>query len=68
MHPERIKAELRMRDWTYRRIAARLGIDPSTVSHVVSARRSERVQTFIAGLLRKRPEDLWPERYGRKAA
>ena len=63
MHPEQIKAEIRMRGTTPSAIADQLGLTRTTVSQVISGRGySARVAEHIAKFLNKRVEDIWPHR------
>ncbi len=65
MHPEQIKAEIRMRGTTPAAIADSLKLSRMTVSNVIHSRsKSRRVATAIARLIKKPIEQIWPERYG----
>ena len=62
MHPEQIKAELRMRGWTLSALADSLQINLSTVSGVVAGyRTSAPVKEAIARLLDKQTKEIWPQ-------
>lgn len=63
MHPEDIKAALRKHGMTQAGLAKRLVLDESTISQVIHARRSRRIEKEIARILKVKPEVLWPERY-----
>ncbi len=61
MHPELIKAELRIKGITPAVIAERLDLHYSTVSQVIrGVGTSARVQKAIAKVLGKPVADLWP--------
>jgi lambda repressor-like predicted transcriptional regulator len=61
MHPELIKAELRIKGITPAVIAERLDLHYSTVSQVIrGVGTSARVQKAIAKVLGKTVTDLWP--------
>lgn len=61
MHPELIKAELRIKGVTPAVIAERLDLHYSTVSQVIrGVGTSARVQKAIAKVLGKTVADLWP--------
>jgi len=61
MHPEQIKAEMRMRGYTQARLADEMGVKKSTVSQVISGTgKSLPIQTAIAKLLGKKITELWP--------
>lgn len=64
MHPEQIKAEIRMKDTTPAAIADALGLSRMTVSNVIHARiTSRRVANKISELIGKPVSQLWPGRY-----
>lgn len=63
-HPEDIKAELRKRYGTIRKVAASWGLTQPTVSNVlVDAGRSMRVERMISETLEVPLHELWPERW-----
>lgn len=67
MHPEQIKAEIRMQGTTPAAIADSLGLSRMTVSNVIHGRTtSTRVATVIAKLIKKPVATLWPVQYGPK--
>ncbi|MBF9263374.1 helix-turn-helix domain-containing protein [Paracidovorax cattleyae] len=62
MHPEQIKAEIRMRETTPAAIADELGVSRSMVSHVINGvAKSARIAEHIAKLVGKSTSQLWPE-------
>jgi lambda repressor-like predicted transcriptional regulator len=62
MHPEEIKAALRMRRVTQVVLAEELKVAPSSINQTISGRiRSERIQARISQLLEKPIEEIWPE-------
>ncbi len=62
MHPELIKAELKVAGWTQAELARELDVSPSFVSSVIHGRsRSARVQRTIAGLIGRRQAQVFPE-------
>lgn len=61
MHPEEIKAAIRIRGVTPAVIADHLGLTPSTVSRVIHGDTvSARVRQHIAELIGKPVATLWP--------
>lgn len=61
MHPEQIKAAMRMAGTTHAGLADELNISPSTVSQVVNGTcTSARVQARIAELTGLAVSTLWP--------
>lgn len=65
MHPEQIKAEIRMRGTTPAAIADNLGISRMTVSNVIHGRtKSFRVASAISTLIKKPTATIWPVQYG----
>lgn len=61
MHPEQIKAAIRMRDTTPAAIADELGVSKSMVSHVISgAAKSARIAQYISALINIPVDTLWP--------
>lgn len=64
MHPEQIKAEIRMRGTTPAAIADSLQLSRMTVSNVIHNRsKSHRVASAISKLIKKPLNQLWPGRY-----
>ena len=67
MHPEQIKAEIRMQGTTPAAIADSLGLSRMTVSNVIHGRTtSNRVAMTISKVVKKPMAILWPVRYGPK--
>ena len=63
MHPEQIKAELRMQGVTLVMLAEQLGVSRSMVSHVINGHaKSAAIQQRIANLLGRTVESLWEQR------
>lgn len=61
MHPEQIKAAIRMRDTTPAAIADELGVSKSMVSHVIrGGARSARIANHISSLIGIPVDRLWP--------
>jgi len=61
MHPEQIKAQLRMKGITPTALADELGVGHSGVSQVISGRVvSARIRAKIADILGMPVETLWP--------
>lgn len=61
-----IKSALRLKHLTLSDIARSLDVSPGTVSIVSRGfRRSRRIELAIATALGFKPEELWPDRYGR---
>lgn len=61
MHPQEIKAALRIKGITCAVIADDLGVTRSIVSRVINQQTtSQRIAGHVANLLGKRVEDLWP--------
>lgn len=66
MHPEQIKAELRMKGITPSALADELGVANSSVSQVISGRAtSARIAGRIAQITGKSVDALWPSRKDR---
>ncbi|WOI45868.1 helix-turn-helix domain-containing protein [Acidovorax sp. BLS4] len=64
MHPEQIKAEIRMRDTTPAAIADSLHLSSMTVSNVIHGRTiSRRVAAAISSVIKKPITQIWPGRY-----
>lgn len=61
MHPEQIKAELRMRGVTPAALADEMGLKPSTLSQVIHGRStSKTVAARIAAVIGKPVHEIWP--------
>jgi len=61
MHPEEIKAAMRMRGVTPTALADELKVANSSVSQVISGRTvSDRIQKRIAGIIGKPVATIWP--------
>ena len=61
MHPEEIKAAMRMRGITPTALADELGVANSSVSQVISGRAtSARIAGRIAQIIGKHPSVIWP--------
>lgn len=61
MHPEEMKAKIRMAGMTATMIAEELDIHVSSVSHVISGRgRSARVEQRIAELIKEPVDKVFP--------
>ncbi|MCH4591379.1 helix-turn-helix domain-containing protein [Achromobacter xylosoxidans] len=61
MHPELIKASIRMKGTTPTALAAKLKVAPTTVFEVISGRtRSARIERAIADLVGQPISVLWP--------
>ncbi|BEV15808.1 hypothetical protein HBDW_25960 [Herbaspirillum sp. DW155] len=61
MHPEEIKAAMRIAGKTLVVVAEELKLDKSTISSVVCGRgKSARVQQYISVLLNKPVDTIWP--------
>ncbi|CAB3886352.1 MULTISPECIES: helix-turn-helix domain-containing protein [Achromobacter] len=61
MHPELIKASIRMKGTTPTALAAKLKVAPTTVFEVISGRtRSARIERAIADLIGQPVSVLWP--------
>ncbi|CUI99544.1 MULTISPECIES: helix-turn-helix domain-containing protein [Achromobacter] len=61
MHPELIKASIRMKGTTPTALAAKLKVAPTTVFEVISGRtRSARIERAIADLVGQPVSVLWP--------
>lgn len=69
MHPEQIKAAIRMRGTTPSAIADELNVSRMTVSHVIHGRGvSARVAKRISEVVELSVSVLWPGRYAAPAA
>jgi putative transcriptional regulator len=65
MHPELIKAHLRIGGTTPAALATELGVSPMTVSQVIHGNgSSRRIAERIAQVLGKSVAEIWPQRYG----
>ncbi|MPT28067.1 MAG: transcriptional regulator [Achromobacter sp.] len=61
MHPELIKASIRMKGTTPTALAAKLKVAPTTVFEVIAGRtRSARIERAIADLIGQPISVLWP--------
>lgn len=61
MHPEEIKAALRIAGITPAMLADELQVAKSSISQTISGRiRSERIQTRISEILKKPVSVIWP--------
>lgn len=61
MHPEQIKAAMRMAGTTPAMLCDELRVAPSSVSQTISGHiRSKRIQTRIAEIVGKPIESIWP--------
>lgn len=63
MHPEFIKAELRIRGSSIATIAREMGLSYNAVCNCVKGSRSRRVETRIAQVLGKPVAEVFPHRY-----
>ena len=65
MHPELIKALIRIRGTTPAALADELGVSRMTVSQVIHGRGvSGRIAKRISEVVCKPLEELWPKQYG----
>lgn len=63
MHPEQIKAEIRMRGTTPAQIADELQVSKSAVSMIISGKgKSDRIASHISKLIGLPVASLWPEK------
>ena len=63
MHPEQIKAALRMQGITLVMLAEEMGVSRSMVTHVINGHtKSAAIQQRIANLLGRTVESLWEQR------
>ena len=61
MHPEQIKAEMRMAGVTPAMLCDELGVAPSSMSQTISGHiKSRRIQTRISEVIGKPIEAIWP--------
>lgn len=64
LHPEFIKAELRLRFGSLKAVGDRLGLSLKTVSGAIrEAGVSSSAERRIAELLNENPQTLWPDRW-----
>lgn len=64
MHPEQIKAELRMRGTSASGVADSMNLSRAVVSNVIHSRtKSRRIATHIAEIMERPLEEIWPGRY-----
>lgn len=62
MHPERIKAEIRIRQHTATSIGDELGVTRTAVTSVITGKsKSARIRQHIAQLIGQPVSVLWPE-------
>lgn len=62
MHPEEIKAAMRMAGITPAMLADELGVAGSSISQAISGRiRSERIQKRISQIIGKPVRSIWPD-------
>lgn len=62
--PKALLAWLRLLGHTRGTVAARAGVDPSMISHVINGTaKSRRIERAIARTLGVAPKVLWPGRY-----
>jgi putative transcriptional regulator len=65
MHPELIKAHIKMAGSSASKIARKLGLHRSTVTQVIEGTgKSRRVADEIAKVTGKSLDELWPGKYG----
>jgi putative transcriptional regulator len=68
MHPELIKALIRIGGTTSAALADELGVSRMTVSNVIHGRgRSARIANRISEVVAKPVHDLWPGAYERRS-
>ena len=63
IHPEDLKAALRKAGWTYRKLAAALGVSARTIGETVRNGKSPKACVFIGSLMHREPHEIWPARY-----
>ena len=64
MHPEQIKAELRMRGTSASEVADAMNRSRAVVSNVIHSRtKSRRIATLVAAIIERPLEEIWPGRY-----
>ena len=65
MHPEQIKAAIRMKGYTAAVVAEHMGVSRSTVAQVISGRAtSARIKAYISKITGLSVETLWPPKTG----
>lgn len=63
MHPEEIKAGMRMKGTTPAMLADELGVSSASMSQVIAGSiRSERIQNAIARVLGRPVSAIWPDK------
>lgn len=61
MHPELIKAAIRMKGTSPTALAETLDVAPTSVFDVINGRtRSSRIEEAISALVGKKKEEIWP--------
>lgn len=65
MHPELIKANLRLKGSSLAAIARELGVTTVAVSRTVMGARSRRIESHIAQVLELKVSEVFPSRYGK---
>ncbi len=65
LHPEQIKAAIRMEAGTIKAFEARHGLKSGAVADAMRKGRPH-VERLIANLMGRSPEEIWPERFIRK--
>lgn len=61
MHPEEIKAALRMAGWTQAALADELNVARSSIAQTIAGHiRSSRIQARIAEILKRPVSRIWP--------
>ena len=63
MHPELIKANLRVQGSSLAAIARELDVSLNAVSQTLLGARSERIEKAVAAKLQKTVEEVFPARY-----
>lgn len=62
MHPELIKAHIRMKGTTPTAVADDLQVTSTAVTNVITGKsKSARIRAHIANLIGKKEGDIWPE-------
>ncbi len=62
MHPEQIKAALRMKGFTQAMLADELEVARTTIGQTISGRvKSERIQNRICAVLGMSIKEIWPD-------
>lgn len=62
LHPEQIKAMIRMRGLTLAELEARAGLTRGACAHAIR-RPQQQAEAAIAALLQIPPQNIWPSRY-----